>query len=65
MASLTVPWLQVLSGVPNCLLTGNSVLQALSNQGEIIVDQITSDIYTYDDANKLSMSSGEIDHEAL
>ena len=50
-----------LTSVPDCLPSGNPVLQALSLQGEIFINQIAGDIYTYDCSNKLFIFSGDID----
>ena len=47
---------------PYCLPSGNPILQALSLQGEIFINQITHDTYTYYYIKKLFISSGEIDH---
>ena len=57
------PTSTTLTSVPDCLSSGNPVLQALSLQGETFINQIAGDIYTYDYANKLFISSGDIDHE--
>ena len=52
----------VLLAVPNCLPSCYPVLKVMSLQGEIFMDQITGNIYTYAYANKPFMSSGEIYH---
>ena len=51
----------LLSGIPDCLHSGNIVLLALSVQGEVFIYQITGDIYAYDEANELFTSVGNID----
>ena len=50
-----------LSGIVDCLLSGNPMLLALSMRGEVFIDQITGDIYTYDQTSKLLISTGDID----
>ena len=57
------PTATVFSGVLNCLLSGNPLLQAPSLQGEILINQITGNLYTYDYANRLFKSNGEIDND--
>ena len=52
-----------MTGVTGCLPSGNPILQAQSLQSEIFIEEITEDIDTYDYDSKLSISSGEIDHE--
>ena len=52
----------MLSGVPNCLPSGNTVLQVWSLQGVTFIGQTTGDINTYDYNNKIFISSGEIYH---
>ena len=47
-----------LSGIVDCL---PSVFLAPNMQGEIFINQITSDIYTYDQANKLIISMDDTD----
>ena len=56
------PQLQYLLSVPHISPSSNSVLQVLSLQGEIFINQIIGDIYTYDFTNRLLISSNEIDH---
>ena len=53
----------VLTNVPDGLPSSNPAVKAVSLQDEILIDQITSDIYAYDYTNKLLMSSGVIDHD--
>ena len=43
--------------------SGNPVLLAPSMQGEVFIDQISGDIYMYDQANKLFISMGNIDQD--
>ena len=50
-----------LSGILNCLPSGNLVLLAPSVKGEMFFDQITGDIYTCDQDNILLISVGDID----
>ena len=52
-----------LSSVPNCLPPHNAVPKAPGLQGKIFINQINGDIYIYDYANKLLMSTGEIGHD--
>ena len=54
---------RVLSGIPDCLPSVNPVLMAPSIQGEIFIYQITGDIYTYDQDNRLFISIGDIDQD--
>ena len=42
---------------------GNPVLLAPSMQSEVFSDQITGDIYAYDQAKKLSISMGDLDQD--
>ena len=49
------------SGIPDFLPSGNPDFLAPGLQGECFINQITSEIYTYDYANKLCISSDDID----
>ena len=53
---------------PYCLTfwivpSGNPVLVELNVHGKVFIDQIMGDMYTYDEANKLFISTGDIDHD--
>ena len=50
-----------LSDILDCFPSGNPVLLAPSVQGKIFIDQITCNIYTYEQDNKLFISIGDID----
>ena len=50
-----------LSGNLDCLPSGNPVLFAPSVQSKIFIDQVTGNIYTYDQGNKLFVSMGDMD----
>ena len=49
--------------MPDCLPSGNPVLQVQSLRGELLIDQVTGDINKYDYSNKLFISSGKIGHD--
>ena len=46
----------VLAGVPDCLPSGNPILQAQCLTDEFSVDQVTCNVYKYDYDNKLFIS---------
>ena len=53
----------VLSGVPQCLPSGYAVLNVLSLRGELFIDQVTGDIFSYHYEHTLLTSLGEVDHD--
>ena len=52
-----------ITGVPDCLPSGNPSSQVTCFKGTTLVDEMTGDVYDYD--NKLFISSGNIDHGAV
>ena len=34
-------------------------------QGEVFIDEVTDDIYTYNQSNELFISTGDIDHDTM
>ena len=51
-----------LSDVPDCLPSGNPVLQVQGLRGELFMDQVTGETYQYDYDAKV-ISFGGIDHD--
>ena len=50
-----------LSGILDFMPSGNPVLLAPNEQGSIFIDQITDDIYTYNQDDKPFILEGDID----
>ena len=53
----------VLTGVSDCLPSGNLVIQVQCTKTELFVDQRIGNIYMYEYSNKLCISLGEVDND--